>query len=172
MNEQNDTPSIAVSVSMFDIGAIATQFGDDGALEHSIRSAAVVILPTDLGFDNVGPAFPFETRELFRRLSESFSGKWTAEVAAREVDYFEFDFRSDSIIIPTLYIGSQIALPIVLNVISSFIHDKIGYWRNANSSGTAEGELYVEKPDGTKVWCRYKGPASTLEQITKHISGD
>ena len=97
MEERNDTRLIEVSASSLDIGAILASFSDDAGLSKSLRSASVLLVPTDLGSEYEGPAFPLSTQEVLRHLRAGFAEKALVEVAARDEDYKEFDYRSDSV---------------------------------------------------------------------------
>ena len=69
MENQNSPPLINFSASSLDIEAIVASFADDARLSENLRSASVLIVPTDLGSEYEGPAFPISTRDVFRHLS-------------------------------------------------------------------------------------------------------
>ena len=75
MGDQNNTRPIELSASSLNIDAIVASFADDAGLSQSLRSASVVIVPTDLVSEYEGPAFPLSTRELLRHLRTGFRGK-------------------------------------------------------------------------------------------------
>ena len=163
MDEYNNTPLVEISASSFDIDAIVASFADDAALTNSVRSASVLIVPTDLGSEYGGPAFPFSTREIFRYLRTRLAEKATVEVAVRDEDFREFDYRSDSLILPVLYISSHILVPLVVSLLATYIYDKL---KTRFGSSTVKSEIHFTAPSGAKATYKYEGPGSTYERVS------
>ena len=166
MDCQNNTPSIDISASSLNIDAIVASFADDPELNESLRSASVVIVPTDLGSEYEGPAFPSSTRELFRLLRKGFATKATVEVAVRDEDFREFDYRSDCLILPILYISSQFWVPLAINILGAYVYDKFKNRLGSNASRTVKSEIHFTEPSGTQITFKYEGSASTYEKVS------
>ena len=91
------------------------------------------------------------------------------EIAVRENEYREFQYRSDSIIIPTLFIAKEILLPMVVNILGSFISDKLRNWGNSRESTTVTSEVHIVKENGEQIHCKYEGPGSTFVEVTREF---
>ena len=166
MDYQNNTPFIEISASSLNIDAIVASFADDAELNESLRSATVLIVPTDLGLEYEGPAFPLSTRELFQFLRTGFADKATVEVAVRDEDFREFDYRSDCLILPVLYISSQFWVPLAVNLLGAYIYDKFKNRLGSNASRTVKSEIHFTDPSGAQVTFKYEGSASTYEKVS------
>ena len=162
MEDQNTTQLAEISPSTLDIDAIVASFADDLALNESVRTASVLIVPTDLGSDYEGPAFPLSTRELYGHLKASFAGEATVEVAVRDEDFREFEYRFDYLILPVIYISSYTLVPLVVNLLGSFIYDRL----QNRSSGSVKSEIHFTDPSGAQVSFNYEGSASTYEKVS------
>ena len=162
MEEQNNTQLIEVSASMLDIDAIVASFADDVGLNENLQTASVLIVPTDLGSEHEGPAFPLSTRELFGYLRAGFAEEATIEVAVRDEDFREFEHRSDCLILPVIYISSYVLVPLVVNLLGTFIDDRLKH----RSSGTVKSEIHFTDPSGAQVTFKYEGLASTYNKVS------
>ena len=159
MEDQDNTPRIEISASTLDIDAIVASFADDAGLSESLRSASVLIVPTDLGSEYEGPAFPLSTREVFRHLRAGAAEKATVEVAVRDEEFKEFDYRFDDLMLPVIYISSYILVPLAVNLLGEYIRDR---FKN-RASGTVKSEIHYTDPSGAQVSFKYEGSADTYE---------
>ena len=167
MEDQNNTRLIEISASSLDIDAIPASFADDAGLSKSLRFSSVFIVPTDLGSEYEGPVFPLSTREILRHLRTGFAEKASVEVAVRDEDYKEFDYRSDSLmILPVLYISSHILVPLAVSLLGAYIYDKFKNRRGANASVIVKSEIHFIDPSGAQVNFKYEGAASTYEKVS------
>ena len=162
MKDQNDTQITEVSASTLDIDAIVASFANDVGLNDSVRTASVLIVPTDLGPEYEGPVFPLSTREIFGLLRASFAEKEKVEVAVRDEDFREFDYRSDSLILPIIYVSSYILVPLVVNLLGTYIYER---FKNRASS-TVKSEIHFIDPSGAQVFFKYEGSASVYEKVS------
>ena len=166
MKDQSNTPLIEVSTSTLDIDTISASFADNADLSESIRSASVLIVPTDLGSEYEGPAFPLSTREVFRHLRVGFAEKGAVEAAVRDEDFKEFEYRFDVLILPVIYISSYVLVPLAVNLLGGYIYDK---FKN-RASGTVKSEIHYTDPSGAQVSFKYEGSADTYEKVsTEHL---
>ena len=63
MEDPNNTRLIEVSAFSLDIDDILASLSDDAGLSNSLRSASVLVVPTDLVSEYEEHAFPLSTRE-------------------------------------------------------------------------------------------------------------
>ena len=162
MEDQDNTPRIEISASTLDIDAIVASFADDAGLSESLRSASVLIVPTDLGSEYEGPVFPLSTREVFRHLRIGLAEKATVEVAIKDNEFKEFECRFDSLILPVIYISTYILVPLAVDLLGAYIHDR---FKN-RVSGTVKSEIHYTDPSGTQVSFKYEGSADTYENVS------
>ena len=162
MDDLNSTQLTEVSASTLDVDAIVASFADDVGLNESVRTASVLIVPTNLGAEYDGPAFPLSTRELFGHLKAGFAEDATVEVAIRDEDFREFEYRSDTLILPVIYISSCILMPLAVNLLGAFIFDR---FRN-RSTGTVKSEIHFKDPSGAQLSFKYEGPACAYERVS------
>ena len=100
MKHHSNSGLLEVSASELDIDAVIASFANDVDLSESVRAASVLILPTDLGSEYKGFAFPVSTPFVYRHLKAGVTEEAVVEVAVRDKDYKEFEYLSDSVILP------------------------------------------------------------------------
>ena len=161
MKQHSDSGLIEVSASELDIDAIVASFANEGGLNESVRIASVLVLPTDLGSEYKGPAFPVSTPFVFRHLKAGFAEKATVEVAVRDKDYREFEYLSDSVILPVIYVANHILLPLLVSLLGTFLYSRF----ESRSSGTVKSEVHFTDPTGAQVYFKYEGPASSYQKV-------
>ena len=166
MDDQKKAHHIEIVASSLDIDSILASFPDDTVLDESVRSASVLIVPTDLDSEYEGPAFPLRTREIYRYLRAGLAEKGTVEVAVRDEDFREFEYRSDTLIFPIIFVSSHILLPLVVDLLGTYIYDKLKSRIGSDASGRVKSEIHFTDPSGTQVSFKYDGSASTYEKVT------
>lgn len=159
MEREEGAATTEVSVSTLDIPAIVASFDDDDALQESVKSASVLILPTNLVPIYQGSAFPLNTADILKHLRAGFGDKVTVEVAVKEKDFKEFDLRSDMLILPILYVSSHVLVPLAVTLLGAYIYEKVN-----GRSGTVRSEIHYVDPSGAQVTISYNGPSSTYEK--------
>ena len=170
MNKEGKNFSIALSESSLDLDLIFSSLGDDDELKDRIRTAPVVFIPTDLRPEYEGWALPDSTRDIFRYIRSGLAEVAVVEAAVRDDDYKEFAHLSEQLIIPTLYIASNTLLSLVVNLLGSYIYDKLKNRGGSNSKDTVTSELHFRDRNGTQLSLKYDGPASTYEKVaSEHI---
>ena len=109
-----DNSSVEVSESTLAIDELVASFEGDTEFEHNLQTATVLIVPSNLGPEHKGPAFPQGTRDVFFVLRERLGDGASVEAAVREEDYVEFAFHSDEIILPIVFFASTVLMPLPL----------------------------------------------------------
>ena len=130
-----------------------------------LREAAVLIIPTDLRPEYEGPVFPIGTSEVFRYLSDNMDNHAIVEAAILDEDYIEFEHRSETLILPVIFIAKDVLLLLVVNLLGSFIHERLKTRRVQESEPTVKSKVHYERADGEKFLMDYEGPADTFEKI-------
>lgn len=170
MHWEEETILSESSESDLDIDALLASLGGDEDLRRSVRSASVILVPTDLSPEYDGPAFPESSRDFYKLLKSKLAGDVEVEAAVEDREYREFEYRSEDIIIPTLYLAKHTLLPLAIGLIASFIYDKIGNRRSSNSRDRVKSEIHFKSESGDLIRYQYDGPASTFEQVSmEHI---
>ena len=167
MKEQNNIAEVVISPSAINIDAIIASISDNDDLRESLSTAATIVLPTDLGSDYEGPAFPLSTREIFRELKIGLGDMGTVEATVSDDDYRAFDFRSDELLLPVLFIADTVLLPLGISILGAYLFDK--FKNRSRSSGTpsVKAEVHFTGPTGRQVSYKYEGPSSTFEEVSE-----
>ena len=167
MEDQRKKPLIQVVPSTLSIEPIVNSLVGEADLYESLRSASVLILPTDLSPEFEGPAFPLSTREIFGLLKGGLGNRWRVEAAVRDEEYKEFDYRSDALILPVIFVTSSILIPLVINLVGNYLYDKLKLREGSGVSATVKSEIHFVDPSGAQVTYKYDGPASTYEKLSE-----
>ena len=171
---ERDSSSINVSVSTLDIDTLVASFDSDPGLRDSLQQASVLIIPTDLSPEYEDPAFPETTFHVMEHLRESLGDSAIVEAAVRDKDYAEFAYRSEDLILPTLYVVDRILLPVVVSCLASFINERLKSRGRPKDESRVEGSFhYFKGKDETRLsLLNYDGPADTFERVLSQYMHD
>ena len=167
MQEQTNMADVEISLSVIDIEAIIAAISEDQDLRESLSNASIIIVPTDLGSDYEGPAFPLSTREIFRELSVGLADRGTVEATISDDDYRAFDFRSDLLLLPVLFIADNVLLPLGISILGAFIFEKFKNRNRASGTPSVKAEIHFKDSTGRQLSYKYDGPSSTFEEVTE-----
>ena len=162
---EGDRALVQISPSALDVDDLIATFDDSIEFRDRLREAAVLIIPTDLRPEYEGPVFPIGTSEVFRYLSDNMDNHAIVEAAILDEDYIEFEHRSETLILPVIFIAKDVLLPLVVNLLGSFIHERLTTRRVQESESTVKSKVHYERADGEKFLMDYEGPADTFEKI-------
>ena len=162
--ERNNRPYAQISPSELDIDGIIVSFVDYPEFKDEIQSATVLILPSDLSPEHEGPVFPTSTSGVFDLLNTELGDRAIVNAAVRDEDYVEFDYHSEDIILPILFVAQGVLLPLVIEVLASFLYDCLKRDGGGESEDTVKSEIHVKAKDGTQLMYKYEGPAGTFER--------
>ena len=166
MNRHNESSSIEVCTSTLDVDALLVSFGNDTAFKDELGTADVLIVPTDLSPEYESPVFPDTTREVFRLLSVELEGRAIINAAVKDEDYIEFEYRSEQIILPVLFVTGQALLSVVTGIIGNYLYNRLKRSDDENAEGTVKCELHFKAKDGAQLMYKYEGPVETFQQET------
>ena len=165
--------SVDLSVSKLDIEALVASLGDDPELQKNLQAASVLIIPTDLGREHEGPVFPNTTRDVYQRLREELGESAIVEVAVRDEDYEEFLFHSDDVILPVLFIAREILVSGVVNILASYIYDRLRKRGEQSAESTVKCKIHSMRRKDDPLLIEYDGPAEnfgpSLLQILREL---
>lgn len=165
MVTEGDHASVQVSPSTLDVHALTATFDDNPEFQDRLTRASVLIVPTDLRPDYDGPVFPIGTPEVFRFLTENLGDQVTVDAAILDKDYIEYEYRSEVLILPVIFVASTVLLPLVVNLLGSFIYDRLNNRRVDKSGATVKSQIHYEGVNGGKFFLEYEGPADTYERV-------
>ena len=158
-------PTIRVSASELDFDALLATYDNRPKFQDNLRKAAVLLLPTDLRPDYEGPVFPTTTPEVLRVLSENLDDEVAVDAAILDEEYIEFEYRSEMVILPVVFVANAVLLPLVVNILGSYIVDRLKSRRVPASDATVKSQMHYVGPNGGKFFLQYEGPAETFERV-------
>lgn len=161
---KRDDLSVSVSSSMLDIDALLVPFDSDPELRDSLKAATVLIVPTERSQEHEGPIFPTTTYDVFRHLREGLGGLVTVDAAIRDEDYEEFEFFSEDIILPILYIADPELLLVIVRLLAAYLKDRLKGRGGPKAEDRVQSELHYRNQNGTELSLKYDGPADTFEE--------
>lgn len=128
---------------------------------ESIKEAStcdILIIPNEIQKE-VGFVFPTGTSNFYQALSEALPNV-AISFAVRKEDYAELALHSKVIRLPKMIVNSVI-LPLVINLISSYVYDNM---KDATSQASVELTIQIENVNGGDVSISYKGPPSEISK--------
>ena len=164
-NTDNESP-ITISTSTLAIDTLVASFDSDTSFKQLLSDADVLIVPTDLSPEYSGPVFPVATSTLFRYLRECLNGHGIVEAAIRDDDYREFEYRSDDIILPVLFVAREVLHPLVVSILGSYLRDLLGGRGSNQPASRVKSEFHFKAKNGVQLSLKYDGPADKYEQLT------
>ncbi len=155
---------IEVSKSTFDLDSLITSFDGYPDFKAGLQSAEVLIIPSDLSPEYDGPVFPNTTSQVFQSLKTGLEGHAVVDVAIRDEDYVNFEFLSDDVILPVVFVAKEVFLPLIVNLIASYLHPRIAN-RERQSDARVKSEIHVDTDKGVRYHIKYEGPVESFERI-------
>lgn len=162
MAQQNDGTLVSVSDCELDIEALLASC--DIEMERGNENW-VVIVPTIFQREEAVVAFPIGTIDFYRFVQENFADDYVVEIASKDENYTELARLSADIFLPAIYIASNVAPSIIVNVVSSYISKLLSNKKSSTEGGTVDSTIHYEDESGKKVTIDYRGPASTFENV-------
>ena len=165
MSSNDEEFSIEVVDSNLDLAGLVAEMALDDDLKERVAGAKILFLPTDLSPENPVFAFPDSTREIFRYFQTQLNDTLAVEAVVADDNYTEFAFLSETITLPLLYVTSITVLPLAINLLGSFIYDKLKTLGVSNPADTVEAEIAFPDSNGNVRSLKYRGPAATFEKV-------
>lgn len=134
-------------------------FNDD--TKARAKEADILILPDFNIREGVDRAFQSDTVS-FYKYSRVYTDDYKIELYENKGEEKVLSLHSFDIWIPTVFIASSILLPLFINLISSYVYDKLK--GRESDEATVHFKLIVEDKDKKKSkTIYYKGPHSTFK---------
>lgn len=162
--EHQQSP-LSISPSLLDVSTLLRPFQSDPAFMSQLEQAGVLIVPTNVGGDRKIFAFPATTRDVYDYLRSSLKSQTSVEAAVRDEDYREYEFHSDQIIVPILWVSENLLLPLVVNLIATYVYNKLSNQGDLRGK-RVKAEFLYKNPNGKQVSLKYDGPVETFERVT------
>lgn len=130
-------------------------------LRKQLLEADILIVPIE-GFGNLTvPVFPVKTEELFHFLKKNLPQDLEVDICIEDNDYKELALHSDLIILAG-FVVTQVNLPVLINLVSSYIYQKISQSKSKN----IKTSILVNEAGKSKE-ISYEGPADDFGKILK-----
>lgn len=165
MSSNDEEFSIEVVESNLDLAGLVAEMALDDELKERVAGAKILFLPTDLNPEDPIFAFPDSTREIFRYFQTQLNDTLAVEAVVADDNYTEFAFLFETIMLPLLYVASVTVLPLAINLLGSFIYDKLKTRGVSNSADIVESEIAFPDSNGNVRSLKYRGPAATFEKV-------
>ena len=170
MDTHDHMSPIVVSTSSLAIDELIASFEENVTFRNTLKEADVLLVPTDLRPQYDSPVFPITTRTVFKRLQEGLGESLMVEAAVLDNDYFEYEYRSEQIILPVLFVAQHVLVPLVVDLIVLYIHDILASRGNTNLDITVQSEFHFKDASGKQLSLKYDGPADVYERtLSQHI---
>jgi hypothetical protein len=131
-------------------------------IRQQLSNKDVLIVPSEGFRDLKFPVFPVKTEEVFNFLKKEFPKDVSVDICIEDKDYKEVALHADLVIIST-FIVTSVALPVLINVLSSYISKKLFKPESAN----VRVAITAVKKDGNAFNIEYEGPAKEFSSISE-----
>ncbi len=135
----------------------------DESLREQLAGADLLFIPDDDAHGSGAITFPVGTREVFQYMRDNIPSPGKVEIAIRDEDYVELALYDTTIIITT-FVTTRVFLPVVLNLLSRWIEDRLGV---RFTKAQVKARLIVEEKDGRSFDLQYEGPAKTFTETVR-----
>lgn len=136
--------------------------------DESFKRANCLILPYKNFRDGVDYCFSEYAREVLEYLKENPDGNILMDIAAADEYYQTIELHSLHLKVG-IFVTTSILLPVVVNLVSNYVYDKIKSLHRKESEVEVYVEYISELPDGSSISLNYEGPADKLGEITKNL---
>lgn len=129
-----------------------------------VRNANALLIPNENLRKNIGITFPETTIEFYEYLKENENDIFKPDIAVKDEDFKKLNLHSALVPLVTI-ICTSVVLPIVLNLVSSFLYDLAKKYLRKEDELSAEVNILVEETKESKsIQLHYKGPVKGLEK--------
>ena len=139
--------------------------------EEEIKKSNFLMIPEEGFRDCEEVLFPEETLKFYNYVKEHAKEDIYPEICISDEDYKELELHADVLNI-VQFIVCSIALPFAINMISSYVYDKV---KSRKADLDVKVKINVEVKDGFKK-ITYEGSAknfkSSMETVSKTLIGD
>ncbi len=138
-------------------------------VKQEVREADIAILPFESWREYEHPVFPAHTSKVFRHIDSASPKGLRVGIASDDADYEELHLRSGFLLELGTFLVTNVALPIAINLITSYIVDRVG-------SKSEEFRLRIrfvveQSPSSPGVKFSYDGPLDTFLNEADELLG-
>jgi hypothetical protein len=143
--------------------------GIDDTLQAELDKADVLILPKRNFRPEVPLCFPERTGEIFKFLETEFAKmNKSIGLAVSDDEYKEIELHDFWIYLPTMYIQSQVVLPLIINLLSNWIYDKFAKHPAVKEEPKVKFSAIIETAKGNKE-IKFEGDNKSFKQLMDKI---
>lgn len=138
--------------------------------DDNLKNANILLIPFENFREGYKILFSETTKEFFNYLKEAGDENIKPDVVCLDEDFKEIELHNADIIITSMLISNMV-LPFLINLLSSFVYNKLTNIAQEPRSANVKFELYINnssKSSTTKV--KYNGPASEIERTLKQVN--
>ena len=129
-------------------------------LRVQLRKSDILLIPTEGFRDLTYPVFPVKTEELFNYLRKNSPEDINIDICIEDKDYREVALHSDLVILSS-FIVSSVALPILINLISTYLSQKLLKPEKTN----VKVSITVVNKDGESKNLSYEGSVDHFKEV-------
>jgi len=133
--------------------------------ENEIKNSNFLLIPNKGFRDKDIVYFPEGTRDFFQYIKEKEDYRMNIEICISDEEFNELELHSDIIRIATIIVKDFI-LPVAINLISSYLIDKLKKENKVSEKVKLECKIIVEK-DKKSLEINYEGTVENFEKIDK-----
>ena len=155
-------PLLEQSTPEMSIDEVIASVDGTASFREELRQASVLLLPSNLGPEYDGAVFPEDTVDIFRFLNVHLPHDTSINIAVDDADYTSFAFKSEEIILPTIFVFKELLIPTVTTILADYIRHRLPRRNRKDRDATVECEIRY-RSSGSEYSLKYRGPASTFE---------
>ncbi|NLE04327.1 MAG: hypothetical protein GX638_05920 [Crenarchaeota archaeon] len=153
---------VTIEESTLDFDSIKQEAYYPKELDDYLSKCDVWIVPEEIHRDGYDILFPEHTKDVKRFL---FCKGMKIDVPCKDDDFHEIELHDASILLGSFLLTS-IVLPLFINLISSYIYDKV---LSKDKDNEVKLNLHIKSQKGKVVKIKYKGPASKMNSTLKEV---
>ncbi len=160
IHETKQSKSVLITDSGLTFDEVYSKPYVTAEIKSDIKKANVLILPSENFRQGYPYLFPEYTSQFFSYLKENASEGLDIDICISDDDFKPLEMHSELINLPEIIVG-WVAVPLLINLISSFLYDYIQRRKNAKNETKAKIKITVEEAKSKKVkTIEYEGDAS------------
>ena len=130
-----------------------------------VKKANVLIVPTDYNTDDMNVVFPETTPDFLDYLRQTSSENVICDIAISDDNFRRMEKHSALIELATVLVDVTI-VPIVINMISSYLYDLVSRYRRTPKDTSAKIKILAEETETKRtVEIKYEGPVNEAKEV-------
>lgn len=134
-------------------------------IADEVKKANVLIIPTDYNNDYADVVFPEMTSDFLSYIRQIENGEVVCDIAISDDNFRRTEKHSALIEMAPVIVSSGI-VPIVINMISSYLYDLVSRYRRTPEDTSAKVKIFAEETKIKKtVKIEYEGPVCEVKDV-------